>query len=932
MPIRREFLGWNRPVLPEAAHWLVARYRLGQVFDLSSVIVVVPGLRAGRRLRELLASAADDETLLYTPPQVVTEGRLPELLYSSNRPFASDLAQDLAWTQAFQSLNPQSQSAICPHPPNHDNALAWFELAKSLRRLHVELAAEGKDFDDVAPPIARMAGKRETLRWQALAEAQSNYLAVLRARQLDDVHQARRQALQEKAVDTKCDIVLLATVDLNAISRQMISRVSGKVTALIAAPPENEHQFDELGCLRLDSWINAQIPITDDQLRQVGGPIDQAIAVCDWLAGLDGQYSADEVVIGVPDESIAPQLQRELKQFEVESRFVEGMAIRETLPFRLLKTASAYAERRHYEDLAALVRHPDVEMWLGIELAQSLDRYQNERIPSQVTVDTIAPAAESWPELSRAVAKIESWLAPATSHLKLREWSNTFRTILGTIYSKRSARLERRSDDLLLRSIERIVAVLDEIDTLPAELDSIPLSASSAFRVIFTPIAQESLPPPAAPSVVQILGWLELPLDDAPALVVTSFNEGFVPQSTGSDLFLPDRLRMELGLLHNQRRYARDAYAVTLLVHSRAQLRIVFARRDAKNDPLQPSRLIFACDDATLVARAKEFFDEPRASATPRRLAFATLCAIPDESLFAVPRPVATGKKLDRFPVTRFKDYIACPYRYYLRHVKKIQAVEDSSRELEGNAFGSLLHFVLGEFGRDANGLRQSDDPGRIAEYLQDQLQAIAASNFGGKQTRPAIRLQIEQARRRLVAFSHRQADLVRQGWQIVHAEDPDELEAPFAIEDGHVSLIGRIDRIDYNQSLQTLRILDYKTGDSGKTPDKTHKDWSDLQLPLYRHLLPAVKPQLPQYSQLELGYLNLPKALDETGVELANWDEFQLQSADDKARMVVNLIRQEQYWPPADVPPKYSDDFAAICLDNSFRGPAICDESEVAS
>lgn len=932
MHIKREFLGWNRLVLPEAARWLTARYRLEQEFDLSQVIVVVPGLRAGRRLRELLALTADDETLLYTPPQVVTEGRLPELLYASNRPFASELAQELAWAQAFQSLNPQSRSAINPHPSNQGNALAWFELAKSLRRLHVELAADGKDFNDVSQVIAQMAGEREVQRWQALAEAQSNYLAVLRARQLDDVHQARRQALQEKAVDTNCDIVLLATVDLNAISRQMISRVSGKVTALIAAPPENEHQFDELGCLKLDSWINAQVPITDEQLRQVGGPIEQAIAACDWLAELNGQYSPDEVVIGVPDESIAPQLQRELKQFEVESRFVEGMTIRETLPFRLLETASAYAERHQYEDLAALVRHPDFEIWLGVELAQHLDRYQNERIPSQVTFDSIAPAAGKWPELSQAVAKIEKWLAPATAHHTLREWSNTFRTILGTIYSNRSIRLERQADDRLHRSIERMIAVLDEIDRLPAELDSIPLSASSAFRVIFTPIAKESLPPPAAANDVQILGWLELPLDDAPALLVTSFNEGFVPQSTGSDLFLPDRLRMELGLLHNQRRYARDAYAVTLLAHSRPQLRIVFARRDAKNDPMQPSRLIFACDDATLVARAKEFFDEPRVPATPRRLAFATQRAIPDESLFAVPRPVATGKKLDRFPVTRFKDYIACPYRYYLRHVKKLQAAEDSSRELEGSAFGNLLHSVLGEFGRDSNGLRQSDDPDRIAKYLQDQLQTIAASIFGGKQTRPAIRLQIEQARRRLVAFSHRQAKLVRQGWQIVHAEDTAELEAQFAIQDGHVSLIGRIDRIDYNESLQTLRILDYKTGDSGKTPDVTHKDWSDLQLPLYRHLLPAVKPQLPQYSKLELGYLNLPKALDETGVQLANWDDIQLQSADDKARLVVEQIRLEQYWPPADVPPKYSDDFAAICLDNSFRGPAIYDEAEVAS
>jgi ATP-dependent helicase/nuclease subunit B len=51
----------------------------------------------------------------------------------------------------------------------------------------------------------------------------------------------------------------------------------------------------------------------------------------------------------------------------------------------------------------------------------------------------------------------------------------------------------------------------------------------------------------------------------------------------------------------------------------------------------------------------------------------------------------------------------------------------------------------------------------------------------------------------------------------------------------------GKIDRIDQNERDGSWMIIDYKTSEAGKTPDKTHKAarssgrvWDDLQLPLY--------------------------------------------------------------------------------------------------
>src|SRR5437879_3992971 len=93
--IQREFLGWDRPALSEAVLRIAARYRHGPDLDLGKVVVVVPGQRAGRRLQELLAYLAEDEKLRLTPPEVVTEGRLPEMLYTPKQPFANDMVQNL---------------------------------------------------------------------------------------------------------------------------------------------------------------------------------------------------------------------------------------------------------------------------------------------------------------------------------------------------------------------------------------------------------------------------------------------------------------------------------------------------------------------------------------------------------------------------------------------------------------------------------------------------------------------------------------------------------------------------------------------------------------------------------------------------------------------------------------------------------------------
>jgi hypothetical protein len=316
------------------------------------------------------------------------------------------------------------------------------------------------------------------------------------------------------------------------------------------------------------------------------------------------------------------------------------------------------------------------------------------------------------------------------------------------------------------------------------------------------------------------------------------------------------------------------------------------------------------------------YFTPPPAA--PRRNLLAPPGGPRKVSALQPPKPKPLPGPLPGLRVTQFRDYIACPYRFYLRHVLNLLPVADDAAELDGAQFGNLLHTVLEQFGRadEAKDARNASAAKQIVEYLDFKLDQIAAARYG-KHARPAITVQVEQLRLRLAACAAWQAERTRAGWRIVYSEDPErQLTANFPVDGEDFTLRGRIDRIDYHEASSTLAVLDYKSSDAGLPPQRTHRrqdEWIDLQLPLYRHLLRSAKLPLanPANCAIELGYIVLPKSTASAGLALAGWTTTELEAADERAREVVRGIRAAVFWPPASPPPDFADDVAAICQDN---------------
>ena len=116
--------------------------------------------------------------------------------------------------------------------------------------------------------------------------------------------------------------------------------VADRVTALVHAPENLADRFDQLGCLVPLHWRQPAVPPADHVVQVADRPDDQAAAVAAWLSRLPGPLRADDITLGIADESMVPVVARQMADCHVATRWVQEAALSETRPWRLLETVA----------------------------------------------------------------------------------------------------------------------------------------------------------------------------------------------------------------------------------------------------------------------------------------------------------------------------------------------------------------------------------------------------------------------------------------------------------------------------------------------------------------------------------------------------------------------------------------------------------------
>jgi len=663
------------------------------------------------------------------------------------------------------------------------------------------------------------------------------------------------------------------------------------------------------------------------QVHLCADPLAQAGRIVECARG----YGAPEGVlaVGVADSDVLPFLEGGLSRAGFATFTPEGRPLRQEALFALLEALAAVARERSFEAAASLARCPDVLAFLvdaagsggsPARLLAGLDELVRIHLPP--TLDAARghlPGLEAeFPELQTAVAQ----LAGLETMLTQDAFPDGAVRALGAIFGRRWLDLARPADSRLAEVAE---AWRDLLRQAAAARPLAPgLAAADWWELVLPLLGDGRRFDDKAAGAVELQGWLELLWEDAPHLVVAGLNDGRVPEAVIGDPFLPESLRERLGLKTNAARFARDAYLLEALAACRARggrLDLLFGKTSAAGDPLHPSRLLLRCPGAELPQRV-EFLFRP-AGAPGASLAWKRAWSLR-------PREKAAPHQI---PVTAFRDYLRCPFRFYLSRVLGMRAVDVAKTELDALDFGDLCHGALEAMGCE-RALRDCTEARTLREFLMSELDRIVSARFGDKLTLPLV-VQIESARQRLSKAAEVQARERAEGWVIERAEwrFPD---APSRTLGGLV-VRGKIDRIDRHEGSGAWRVLDYKTSDLATVPRDAHcrrasrvrgdervpemarfaidgveHVWIDLQLPLYLWALEQEDTPGRPEAGVACGYFHLPKATGETGVTVwtdysAGWHAAALRCAG----AVAEAVRAQRFWPPAESVDH--DEFAAL-------------------
>jgi len=930
MPVERVFLGWDAPVTAKAREFLLPQQLSGPV-DLERELIVVPTRQAGRRLREALALYCAKQNAALLSPHVVT----PTFFLLSENESANVANQTevaAVWADVLMRIDLGEYSNFLPTRTPERNFTWAMHTGEMIQKLRETLVDGGYRIADVYRDFGNILQELE--RWRDMAKLEAAYLARLKELGLQDPCELMIKRSESPVLPEGIERIIIAAVPdptprMLCALEHLSTLVS--IVILIHAPESLADCFDNWGRPVAEKWNDTRIDITDAERNIIltGSPVLQSRKVVEIMAEEAGNFGPGDIAIGVPDSGVTTYLAAELMDrgmttFDPARKSAGGHPL-----YHLLDTFRALVNDGTYAAFSAFLRHADVLSYLEIKLnisarwlLEELDNFQNQYMPPGMQDITCrfpreAAARRTQRREFARLGKAVTFIQNQVNSFKNDDLDSAVRSLLQTIYEVRMVNPSSPDDEEFRKVAQLVDPILREL--AGETIRMLGIEKEHALELLLQRLKAEYYYPERKGAIIDLEGWLELPWDDAPFLVVTGMNEGFVPDSRLGDVFLPDLLRRQLGLQHDMDRIARDAYLMRGLIESRQRDgRVCFMvnKTSSTGDPLKPSRLLFHCSDAQLPQRARQLFSDTGDTQDnyPPTVSF-LLGASP-------PADVPAGRlDLKRMSVTRFKDYLACPFRFYLKHVLGMESLGDEKGEMDALDFGSLVHEVLHKMAR-SDGMWRCENDGRLGEFLCAEAENWVAERFG-KLPPLQIKIQLDAAQQRLRAAARVQADLVRKGWEIVASEIRIEAEL-----DGML-IRGQIDRIDRHRETGRIRILDYKTSDRAQSPEEAHlgpasedtvgymkvdingrvKRWTDLQLPLYRMLLP--EKEIFQ-GPIGLGYFNLPKAVNDTGVVI--WEDFSdelLESARGCAGSMVKDIQNLRFWPP--VSKVQFDDFESL-------------------
>lgn len=897
-PLARDFhcIPWSVNFIDRAVSLLCTNY--GNISatccDLRKHLVVLPSDRACDDFESQLSAYMDRRNLRLIKPQIITPAKVPESLFSLPSNVVTESHGLLLATIAAVEVAEDEREPVS----------ARLRQAMRLLTLRRELSSACIAFEDIETLIGEYDVPARVLEeLESFKHLNILYLNKVADAGLFDLDSfllhLLRSPREKKIVRTIERVHLLACPELKEILVRGLAYAEASVSVYIYAPQECRERFDTWGRLNPAMWKEVRITIPDNALIVVDQSFQQIDAVSVLIA-----HTENPVTIVACDRSLADSMKSGLVHEGYNVECTVSAENGETSLVTLLDVIMKLPVSGARELGNFLFKHPDILRWFDVvgeppysrvALAREWDAFLLNHLPGPAYSlrEFFADERVAQYEALAIATKLISRILPldgSTGELDVEKISEFLENLYGIVS------VETRQKEYLNGAF----AEWNELKKLEGASGEIFLSVFRHSVKDKTLIKDESTGPDEnTDRKVTIVGWLDGALDRSPTILLTSFNEGIVPEPQRFDYLLPDSVREKLGLPSGTSRDIRDKYVLMSIIGTEKTIKFLASRTIGNGEGALLSRLLLSQSSRDNARLILEFFGSSRpAPRTERQW----------RPFRVLPQP-AKEDTISIVPVSGLTAYKACPYRFYLRYVLGITPVYDLPREIDGAGFGRIVHQILKDLllyeaqkgGRDV-------DLKRHASRLIDDIfeREFGTSSF------PAVSMQMDRLRIRIERFLEQHSRIRDEGWETISLED--RLQACVVVPGRGASVLpirGQIDRIDVHWGRKEARIYDYKTGEDAKKTESYHMKKGQIvnfQLPAYRHLLERNRDRIGIGDMnISVAIYNISAQADDTVCEPGGWSDEEYRAIDNEIFDILEKIRAGEFSLVADGEDSYS-------------------------
>ena len=469
--------------------------------------------------------------------------------------------------------------------------------------------------------------------------------------------------------------------------------------------------------------------------------------------------------------------------------------------------------RYQYEAVQSVLKHPYTRQLStsaeGLEKQLTRDN-RFFPLPSELKQDTF----------------LEQIFTPKTGLSALCQYLTEMLREVAVLYRK-----EQETDDIfnqlyresLFKSYTLINRLLNLIDN--GELN---IQIETLRRLLCRLLATSNIPFHGEPAIgMQVMGVLETRNLDFRNLIMLSLNEGQLPKADGDSSFIPYNLRKAFGMTTIEHKNAVYAYYFYRLIQRAENVTLLYntASEGLNRGEMSRFMLQFLVESPHTISR--EYLEAGQSPQSGREI---RVEKTPEIITRMYERYDVNRHPRSLFSPSALNTYLDCRLKFYYRYVAGLKAPDEVSAEIDSALFGTIFHRAAELVYKDltANGKEiRKDDLEQVLSNnikLQNYVDTAFKEEFfhvaltekpeyNGTQLINAK--VITSYLRQLLRNDLQYAPFFMEGMEkkvteIIEIETP---QGKLALNIG-----GTIDRIDSKDD--TLRIVDYKTGGSPKTPE----------------------------------------------------------------------------------------------------------------